>query len=753
MRKIWLGAAALGCTLAASAAYWASGPRGASAQTAADGAPTNANAAPSPAGVRANGRNALQPQSAAADTPAFTFSTGASRSIAPLLGEDARVSAMAVGDVTGDGRDDLVATTHVENNASPSVAKVLVYVQQTNGTLAPPIKLHNSWDSNAAQDQGLALADMNDDGLLDIVYANGYGVDVALSQGAGQFSWVRSGDYGSYYHSLGVLDIDRDGYADVFAQSYMHSATLMMGTPLRPVSRNSFMNTPVERNNELRIGDITGDGLPDVLITGAGSSLTEFWVYPSRPEGGLGPVRSYQVPLALTNSVAIGDFDNDGRNDVAVSGWGNPATVDGFYVYRQNAAGELDAPMRAPVAYGSERVWAASMWAADFDRDGKTDLVGLNSALFRPSLSLYLQGDQGLQAPQTINDYGATVSTMSTTIGSGDLNGDGCTDLALSGETTLVVYYGRNCKPAPPRPAARDLDGDRKSDLIWRQPALGYLATWRMDGAARASGASYAVGSAWRVVVSGDYNGDGRTDLVWTDGSNMQMWRNDGNGAYTGLPMQAYPSGYRAVASADVNGDGKADLIWQDDSDYYLAVWLMDGASTVGGQAVRLSSSCWIVLGAGDFDGDGRADLLLSDDLDLHMYFGQRDGRLVKSGLGVGSYPRQWTLAGIGDADGDGRSDLFWRHAGAGYLAQWRMLGKYRSAGYSYPVGGDWRVLDVADHDGDGRADLIWTDGKNMQRWKSQGAGNFSGEAMSDYPAGWSLIAPEGAGRRRCPAF
>ena len=744
MRKIWIGAAALGCTLAASAAYWASGP-GTSTPTAARSAP--GNAAPDPAGARAERRDRLaatsQPQSAAADTPAFSFRTPVYRFISPILGNDARISATAVGDVTGDGRDDLVVSTSVQNGTSPSVAKVLVYVQQADGTLAEPIKLHNSWDSNSASDQGLALADMNDDGLLDIVYANGYGVDVALSKGAGQFTWFTSGYTGVNYFSLGVLDIDRDGYADVFAQSFASGATLMMGTPARPLWRTSYMTTPVANNSVLRVGDVTGDGLPDVVLSSKFSY--EFWVYRALPEGGLAPVRAYRIPTWIPSSVAIGDFDNDGRNDVAVSGSGNSA--DDVYLYRQNAAGELDAPVRTRSQYAPE-----SLWAADFDRDGKTDLVGAHSVL-HSGLSLYLQGDQGLLPAQLIADGRMGFSATSTPMGSGDLDGDGCTDLAIGTGTSVIVHYGQNCKPARVRAATRDLDGDRKSDLIWRQPALGYLATWRMDGAARVSGASYAVGSTWRVVVSGDYNGDGRTDLVWTDGTNLQMWRNDGNGAYTGLPMQAYPSGYRAVASADVNGDGKADLIWQDDSDYYLAVWLMDGASTVGGQAVRLSSSCWIVLGAGDFDGDGRADLLLGDDLDLHMYFGQRDGRLVKSSLGVGSYPRQWTLAGIGDADGDGRSDLFWRHAGAGYLAQWRMLGKYRSAGYSYPVGGDWRVLDVADHDGDGRADLIWTDGKNMQRWKSQGAGNFSGEAMSDYPAGWSLIAPEGAGRRRCPAF
>ncbi|NNC24734.1 VCBS repeat-containing protein, partial [Salinisphaera sp. USBA-960] len=86
-----------------------------------------------------------------------------------------------------------------------------------------------------------------------------------------------------------------------------------------------------------------------------------------------------------------------------------------------------------------------------------------------------------------------------------------------------------------------------------------------------------------------------------------------------GLPMRDYPAGYRLIASGDVDGDGKADLVWRDDSGSVVAVWTMDGARVSGGRALVIGSR-WQLLGSGDFDGDSRLDLLWGDGLRMRQW-------------------------------------------------------------------------------------------------------------------------------------
>jgi hypothetical protein len=84
----------------------------------------------------------------------------------------------------------------------------------------------------------------------------------------------------------------------------------------------------------------------------------------------------------------------------------------------------------------------------------------------------------------------------------------------------------------------------------------------------------------------------------------------DGGGAAVGLP-------WRIVASGDFNGDGKPDIVWHNDTTNETQIWFMDGASRVGRATVRAENggsiavgTPWAIVGANDFDGDGKSDIL-----------------------------------------------------------------------------------------------------------------------------------------------
>jgi hypothetical protein len=163
-----------------------------------------------------------------------------------------------------------------------------------------------------------------------------------------------------------------------------------------------------------------------------------------------------------------------------------------------------------------------------------------------------------------------------------------------------------------------DFNGDGKTDLIWRQASTGATVMWLMNGAAILQ--SYDLGGSadWSVTGTGDFNGDGVTDLLWRQASTGEtmIWLMDG----TSLPdrLAAYNLGgsadWSVTLTGDFNGDGFADLLWRQASTGQTVIWLMNGASLpnlVGSLDVG-DSTDWSAIGTGDFNGEakGGTDLL-----------------------------------------------------------------------------------------------------------------------------------------------
>jgi hypothetical protein len=282
---------------------------------------------------------------------------------------------------------------------------------------------------------------------------------------------------------------------------------------------------------------------------------------------------------------------------------------------------------------------------------------------------------------------------------------------------------------------AQDVNGDGRSDLLWALSSNTDWAYWAMSGGSKIGGAGYSVSPEWRVVATGDFRGDGRVDLIWSDGAQMQMWEGNGS-AFAGAAMRSYPAGYRLIAVGDVNGDGRVDLVWRDNGNTQIGIWLMNGPAIIGSAAAATSPG-WKVLGSGDFDGNGRLDLLWTNDTSMQMWLGQTSGGF--GGASTENYPTGWSLFGIQDVDGDNRDDLLWRYAPTGDVAYWRMNGGTRLSGLGFAASPAWRPIQVGDWNGDGRGDILWTDGQSMQMWLWNGSG-FNGQAAPAYPGGWNLI-------------
>jgi hypothetical protein len=269
---------------------------------------------------------------------------------------------------------------------------------------------------------------------------------------------------------------------------------------------------------------------------------------------------------------------------------------------------------------------------------------------------------------------------------------------------------------------SRDLDGDGKSDILWRSGANPFL--WLMDGTTvKQAGYLSPATTDWRAVGFGDFDGDGRSDILWrADFGATYVWFMNGLAAVRiAYTAAAADNNWRIAGVADFDGDRKADVLWRkvgEGSDTgQLFLWLMDGTGLKGaayvtpptGVDASMSDPNWRVQDLSDFDGDGKADI-------LWRHAGGRtqlwlmDGAVGRSGSGdtTAQADLSWQFQDAGDFNGDAKADILWRSA-TGELFLWLLDGRVSiGAGSLGTVTSDWLVDRLGDFNGDGKADILW---------------------------------------------
>lgn len=151
-----------------------------------------------------------------------------------------------------------------------------------------------------------------------------------------------------------------------------------------------------------------------------------------------------------------------------------------------------------------------------------------------------------------------------------------------------------------------------RGDVLWHNPKTDQVAIWMMNGTSIVPGGAPIQGAkdeGWKAIAAGDFNGDGKADILWHSSSSdrVAVWLMNGSKIVSaGSAIQgAKDEGWKAVGTGDFDGDGKADILWHNLKTDQVAVWLMNGTKLVSaGSAIQgAKNEGWKVVGAGDVNG------------------------------------------------------------------------------------------------------------------------------------------------------
>lgn len=214
-----------------------------------------------------------------------------------------------------------------------------------------------------------------------------------------------------------------------------------------------------------------------------------------------------------------------------------------------------------------------------------------------------------------------------------------------------------------------DYDADGKSDIFWRNRDTGHNFIYLMDGAVYKSRytLNYVGAEDWRLAGSGDFDGDGIGDVLWHNVNRGDTWfyLMEGGVIRDSLPsLWVTDLNYGIAATGDIDGDGDDDVIWRNTASGINYVWIMQGGAIANRYILNSVNTEWDIAGTGDLDGDGTDDIILRNKVsgDNWAYF--MEAGLIRESTMINKVAdTDWKIANIGDYDGDGKADFLWRHA------------------------------------------------------------------------------------------
>lgn len=563
----------------------------------------------------------------------------------------------------------------------------------------------------------IVVADFNSDNNLDIAVSDAefMQLSVLLGNGAGGFVQPNSTavNLGGYPYSLDAADFNHDGHPDLAITLDSSRVGIFRGDGVGNFLAPTLLTAPGVSFYGSKTGDFNGDGWADVAVLTY--SLTVFlndgaggFNAPSSNtlDGGYklirgdfnkdgkidfvtdtgivvlgngmgGFTRTSQIALGLDpGEFDTADFNGDGNPDIVAtntdSGGNSPGRT--LAIALGKGTGRFDAP-----DYASTPNTNSMVMAADFNNDGRLDMVTGNVS--NNTVLIHLQDVNGNFVPAPVFSIvvGGGPNQGPGSVATADFNNDGNVDIAapdylsrrvtillgngLGGFTSSSVILNTN-HGSPSFLRTGDFNGDGKADLVVLCKSQLTFAIMLGDGTGQftvLNGLGTGTQAGPDSVAVGDFDGDGATDLAiarfWQPTVAVMFGNGNGTFAFSYLfPIAEYPMMIRA---ADLNNDGKLDLVTVPETNHGMMSVLLNIGNGVFASAVPYQ-----IAGAGsdlaiaDFDLDGKLDIIATTINASTFSFFKGDGNGAFAPvlpINIPAFPRSAVVA---DFNSDGKPDI-----------------------------------------------------------------------------------------------
>lgn len=530
-----------------------------------------------------------------------------------LVSAGCRFMAQGQVDINQDGNPDIVC--HGENEWPNQLS---VYFGDGNGGFGSA-KAYVTEAGNADGFRGLHVGDVDGDGRQDVVVtaAKSSHFYVFPNDGAGGL-----GPAVAYAHPVGpsqafpaavlVVDVDQDGRNEVVTVDTEEAPNSRLNIYRRGVANTLELSRQIpvhSSTTSLLWGDVGNDGDNDLVlghwgfasasVLGDGDAGIETQERYELP--GFGNDVAYTLRHGHANALALGDVNGDGCADLVAATFSGLTVLHGCQPrYRSMPVVDFDgdgvsdlywrdrtsgyawmwlwgdstAPCPNPCPPLVDPTWKSSV--GDFDGDGASDVF------YRATTGqnyLYLKG---FYARPAASVWGADWEI----VGTGDFDGNDRSDLFWRNKRTGQNIIWKNGEYAGliweiPVPdlnwqvaTVGDFDGDGSDDIFWKHAASGRNIIWWSGQSARLQEVTRVVNTQWRVFGSGDVNGDGKDDVVWRNvatGAGI-IWHSANY--FTQVPMATVGNlDWRIDFVGDFDGDRVGDLFWRNDRTGANILW------------------------------------------------------------------------------------------------------------------------------------------------------------------------------------
>jgi hypothetical protein len=580
--------------------------------------------------------------------------------------------ALAAADFNGDGHLDL-AVADVGNQAlgGSDSGDVSVLLAKSDGTFRPRVTY-----AAGTRSSSLLVRDFNRDGHLDLAVTD-YGdavyggtdsgaVSIFLGTGEGSFQPQVRYAVGSTPFSLVAGNFNGDEVTDLaVVHQYSGGLTILLGND-DGTFQQPVLSPLAYAPSFLVADDFNGDGRTDLVTTNSSNSPSAFPQISVLLGNGDGTFQQQPYLVgASPDSIVTGDFNGDGRIDLATANSSNTVSV-----LLGNGDGTVEPALQ--FAVGS---LPSSLVTGDFNGDGRLDLAIANQ--FSNDVSILLgNGDGTFQSQVTY-----VVGPGPNAIVAGDFDGSGHLDLAVScynaatSESVICVLLGHGdgtfqpdaqytAGSDPSSLVTGDFNSDGHLDLAVTNSNDNTVSVLlgHGNGTFRTQ-VTYAVGPSPDAIVAGDFDGSGHLDLavacynIFTSESAIYVLLAKDDGTFQPAVQYAVGSDTTSLATGDFNGDGRIDLAGANFQDYTVSVLLGNGNGTFQSQVTYAAGEGPHAIVAGDFLGNGRLGLAIANSYsdDVSVLLGTGDGTFTDASQIATAHHATPLVA---DVNGDGTDEV-----------------------------------------------------------------------------------------------